>query len=89
MFDRPLTVTGACFLPARTIDGQFVPEGVAFHQMTLDRIEKGEYVLQNTQFSTDSDSGMVLLLIFYFKINKNKNQKSLENQTISSLLRGG
>ncbi|CBY40201.1 unnamed protein product [Oikopleura dioica] len=29
------------------------PKKVFFHQMTLDRIENGEYVLQNTQFSVN------------------------------------
>ncbi|CBY13853.1 unnamed protein product [Oikopleura dioica] len=50
-FSRPLTVTGAYFLPARTIDGVFFPEKVFFHQMTLDRIENDEYVLQNSEIS--------------------------------------
>jgi len=53
-FSRPLTVTGACFLPARTIDGVFNNEEVFFHQMTLDRIENGEYVLQNNEISVDA-----------------------------------
>ncbi|CBY14731.1 unnamed protein product [Oikopleura dioica] len=44
VFSRPLTVTGAYLLPS----GE-----VLFHQMTLDRIENNEYVLQNNQFSVD------------------------------------
>ncbi|CBY40044.1 unnamed protein product, partial [Oikopleura dioica] len=52
VFSRPLSVTGAYFLPTRRIDGIDYPE-VFFHQMTLDRIENGEYVLQNTQFSVN------------------------------------
>ncbi|CBY11880.1 unnamed protein product [Oikopleura dioica] len=53
VFSRPLSVTGAYFLPNRRIDGIDYAEEVFFHQMTLDRIENGEYVLQNTQFSVD------------------------------------
>ncbi|CBY19293.1 unnamed protein product [Oikopleura dioica] len=53
VFSRPLSVTGAYFLPTRRIDGIDFAEEVFFHQMTLDRIENGEYVLQNTQFSVD------------------------------------
>ncbi|CBY11882.1 unnamed protein product [Oikopleura dioica] len=53
VFSRPLSVTGAYFLPTRRIDGIDYPEEVFFHQMTLDRIENGEYVLQNTQFSVN------------------------------------
>ncbi|CBY34125.1 unnamed protein product [Oikopleura dioica] len=44
VFSRPLTVTGAFLLP----NGE-----ILFHQMTLDRIENNEYVLQNNQFSVD------------------------------------
>ncbi|CBY13196.1 unnamed protein product, partial [Oikopleura dioica] len=53
VFSRPLSVTGAYFLPTRRIDGIDYPEEVFFHQMTLDRIENGEYILQNTQFSVN------------------------------------
>ncbi|CBY15528.1 unnamed protein product [Oikopleura dioica] len=53
VFSRPLSVTGAYFLPTRRIDGIDFAEEVFFHQMTLDRIENGEYVLQNTQFSVN------------------------------------
>jgi hypothetical protein len=51
-----LTVTGACFLPDRIIDGTHYPAEVFFHQMVLDRIEnpadydKAEYVIRNTSF---------------------------------------
>ena len=48
VFSRPLTVTGAYLLP----NGE-----VFFHQMTLDRIENNEYVLQNNQFSVDHPPG--------------------------------
>jgi len=44
VFSRPLTVTGAYLLS----NGE-----VLFHQMTLDRIENNEYVLQNNHFSVD------------------------------------
>ncbi|CBY33385.1 unnamed protein product [Oikopleura dioica] len=44
VFSRPLTVTGAYLLQ----NGE-----VLFHQMTLDRIENNEYVLQNNHFSVD------------------------------------
>ncbi|CBY22417.1 unnamed protein product [Oikopleura dioica] len=44
VFSRPLSVTGAYLLQS----GE-----VLFHQMTLDRIENHEYVLQNNQFSDD------------------------------------
>ena len=56
VFSRPLSVTGAYFLPTRRIDGIDYPEKVFFHQMTLDRIENGEYVLQNTQFTDQSST---------------------------------
>ena len=57
VFSRPLSVTGAYFLPTRRIDGIDYAEEVFFHQMTLDRIENGEYVLQNTQFSVNHPPG--------------------------------
>ncbi|CBY42197.1 unnamed protein product [Oikopleura dioica] len=57
VFSRPLSVTGAYFLPTRRIDGIDYPEEVFFHQMTLDRIENGEYVLQNTQLSVNHPPG--------------------------------
>ncbi|CBY15881.1 unnamed protein product [Oikopleura dioica] len=44
IFSRPLTVTGAYLLPN---------DEVFFHQMTLDRIENNEYVLQNNHFSVN------------------------------------
>ena len=72
VFSRPLTVTGAYFIPARTIDGVFYDEEVFFHQMTLDRIENGEYVLQNSEISVDAP-GMVLTFfnfIIFLKQNK-------------------
>ena len=53
-FSRPLTVTGVIFYKTKS-----EPD---FHQMTLDRIENDEYVLANSQFSTNSKAGMVLLL---------------------------
>jgi len=62
IFSRPLTVTGAYRFPT----GE-----VVFHQMTLDRIDNGEYVLQNSEISVD-DSGMFLIfvnmIIFFSKI---------------------
>ncbi|CBY15691.1 unnamed protein product [Oikopleura dioica] len=45
VFTRPLTVTGVILFR-----NEMNP---TFHQMTLDRIENGEYVLQNTQFSDE------------------------------------
>jgi len=57
VFSRPLSVTGAYFLPTRRIDGIDFAEEVFFHQMTLDRIENGEYILQNTQFSENHPPG--------------------------------
>ncbi|CBY15000.1 unnamed protein product [Oikopleura dioica] len=57
VFSRPLSVTGAYFFPTRRIDGIDYAEEVFFHQMTLDRIENGEYVLQNTQFSVNHPPG--------------------------------
>ncbi|CBY13458.1 unnamed protein product [Oikopleura dioica] len=45
VFTRPLTVTGVILF-----QNEMNPH---FHQMTLDRIENGEYVLQNTQFSVE------------------------------------
>jgi len=56
VFSRPLSVTGAYFLPTRRIDGIDYPEELFFHQMTLDRIENGEYILQNTQFTDQSST---------------------------------
>ena len=52
-FTRPVTVTGAYLLPDRTIDGNFLPEEVFFHQMVLDRIDlsTNEYVIHNTSFA--------------------------------------
>ena len=46
---RPLSVTGA-----------FLENGIdlIFHQMTLDRIENGEYVLHNTFFDDDSETNV-------------------------------
>jgi len=44
-FSRPLTVTGAYLYP----NGEIV-----FHQMTLDRVKKRNYVLQNTMMSIDT-----------------------------------
>ncbi|CBY36763.1 unnamed protein product [Oikopleura dioica] len=63
VFSRPLTVTGAYFLPARTIDGVFYNEKVVFHQMTLDRIENNTFILQNTDFNHSP----VLVFIYFFK----------------------
>ena len=45
LFSRPLAVIGAYIFPDRKM---------IFHQMTLDRIEKDEYVLQNTKLSMDA-----------------------------------
>ncbi|CBY36229.1 unnamed protein product [Oikopleura dioica] len=45
VFTRPLTVTGVILF-----QNEMNP---TFHQMTLDRIENGEYILQNTQFSDE------------------------------------
>ena len=45
IFSRPLTVTGA-YLVSKGL--------IKFHQMTLDRIEKCDYVLQNTMMSIDA-----------------------------------
>ena len=42
---RPVTVTGAFVFADRTI---------GYHQMTIDRVENDEFVLQNTQFSFDA-----------------------------------
>jgi len=63
VFSRPLSVTGAFFLPTRRIDGIDYPEEVFFHQMTLDRIKNGEYVLQNNQISFDAP-GLFFFLIY-------------------------
>ena len=63
VFSRPLSVTGAYFLPTRRIDGIDYAEEVFFHQMTLDRIENGEYVLQNNEISVDAP-GMVFLFLY-------------------------
>jgi len=65
VFSRPLSVTGAYFLPKRRIDGIDYPEEVFFHQMTLDRIENGEYVLQNTQFSVNHPPGKIKICYKY------------------------
>ena len=51
IFYRPLTVTGAKLYKNES--------ELVFHQMTLDRIENGEYIIQNTQFKSDSEAGMV------------------------------
>ncbi|CBY13806.1 unnamed protein product [Oikopleura dioica] len=64
VFSRPLTVTGAYFLPARTIDGVFYNEKVVFHQMTLDRIENNTFILQNTDF----DHSPVLLHLCFLVV---------------------
>jgi len=69
VFSRPLTVTGAIIVPHKIIDGVDYPEKVFFHQMTLDRIENGEYVLQNNQFSDHSSTG-TFNLFSQFKITK-------------------
>ena len=69
VFSRPLTVTGAIIVPQKIIDGIDYPEKVFFHQMTLDRIENGEYVLQNNQFSDKSSTG-TFNLFSKFKITK-------------------
>ncbi|CBY20715.1 unnamed protein product [Oikopleura dioica] len=45
IFSRPLTVTGA-YLVSKGL--------IKFHQMTLDRIEECNYVLQNTMLSIDA-----------------------------------
>ncbi|CAG5102079.1 Oidioi.mRNA.OKI2018_I69.chr1.g134.t1.cds [Oikopleura dioica] len=45
IFTRPLTVTGAYLYPSGEI---------LFHQMTLDRIENDEYMLQNNDFKEHS-----------------------------------
>ena len=42
VFTRPATVTGAYLFPS----GEII-----FHQMTLDRIENNQYILQNTDFN--------------------------------------
>ena len=63
VFSRPLTVTGAILYQNES--------DPVFHQMTLDRIENGEYILQNTQFSADLDAGMVLF-IFSNRFNHSK-----------------
>ncbi|CBY33810.1 unnamed protein product [Oikopleura dioica] len=60
VFSRPLTVTGAIIIPHQRIDGIDYPEEVFFQQMTLDRIENGEYVLQNSEFTIDAP-GLVLI----------------------------
>ena len=65
VFSRPLSVTGAYFLPTRRIDGIDYAEEVFFHQMTLDRIENGEYVLQNTQFSVNHPPGKIKICYKY------------------------
>ena len=72
IFSRPLSVTGAYFIPARTIDGVFYNEEVFFHQMTLDRIENGEYILQNSEISFDAPGLVYIFFIWrYFLINEN------------------
>ncbi|CBY11139.1 unnamed protein product [Oikopleura dioica] len=48
-FTRPLTVTGAILFP-----NKIEP---TFHQMTLVKIDNGEYVLENTQISDDHPAG--------------------------------
>jgi len=61
---RPLSVTGAILFPNENEP--------SFHQMTIDRIDNGEYVLQNTQFSDDPSAasfkmpGMVSFAIINF-----------------------
>ena len=45
VFTRPATVTGAYLFPSGKI---------IFHQMTLDRVENDEYILQNTDFKDHS-----------------------------------
>ena len=44
-FTRPATVTGA-YLPSSG--------DLFFHQMTLDRVENGDYILQNSDFADHS-----------------------------------
>jgi len=68
VFSRPLTVTGAIIIPHKIIDGIDYPEKVFFHQMTLDRIENGEYVLQKTQFTDNSSTGTFNLFSQFKKI---------------------
>ncbi|CBY36760.1 unnamed protein product [Oikopleura dioica] len=65
VFSRPLTVTGAYFIPARTIDGVFYNEEVFFHQMTLDRIENNTFILQNTDFNQSPVLVFYLLFLVY------------------------
>ncbi|CAG5104443.1 Oidioi.mRNA.OKI2018_I69.chr1.g1256.t1.cds [Oikopleura dioica] len=49
IFTRPLTATGVLLHI-----NEENKEEVFFHQMTIDRVEDGLYILQNTQFSTES-----------------------------------
>jgi hypothetical protein len=63
VFFRPLTVTGAILFKNKS-----EPD---FHQMTLDRIENGKYILQNTLFSDHSttDQGKKWWKLFGSKKN--------------------
>ncbi|CBY12806.1 unnamed protein product [Oikopleura dioica] len=77
---RPLTVTGAIIIPYKRIDGIDYPEKLFFHQMTLDRIENGEYVLQNNQF-TDQSSTVIRIKQRYPHYAAEPFVSNLENQT--------
>ncbi|CBY15344.1 unnamed protein product [Oikopleura dioica] len=70
VFSRPLTVTGAYFIPARTINGVFYNEEVVFHQMTLDKIENNTFILQNTDFNHSPVSVFIYFFLFIFNILK-------------------
>ncbi|CBY43091.1 unnamed protein product, partial [Oikopleura dioica] len=80
VFSRPLTVTGAIIIPHKRIDGIDYPEKLFFHQMTLDRIENGEYVLQNNQFS-DPSSTVIRIKQRYPHYAAEPFVSNLENQT--------
>ncbi|CBY14411.1 unnamed protein product [Oikopleura dioica] len=80
VFSRPLTVTGVIIIPHKIIDGIDYPEKVFFHQMTLDRIENGEYVLQNNQFS-DKSSTVIRIKQRYPHYEAEPFVSNLENQT--------
>ncbi|CBY34846.1 unnamed protein product [Oikopleura dioica] len=80
VFSRPLTVTGAIIIPHKRIDGIDYPEKLFFHQMTLDRIENGEYVLQNNQF-TDHSSTVIRIKQRYPHYAAEPFVSNLENQT--------
>ncbi|CBY15893.1 unnamed protein product, partial [Oikopleura dioica] len=88
VFSRPLSVTGAIIIPHKIIDGIDYPEKVFFHQMTLDRIENGEYVLQNNQFS-DKSSTVIRIKQRYPHYAAEPFVSNLENQTGDNIFTDG